>query len=314
MTRLAGMVLYLLAHTALAQSAGDCAHTAKAPSAQAGGPTLAQPVFKGCARDARCGATAQVCSWTFVASGNDLPREKHSAYKKTSIALSSGALVPAFDSDAPSGSTYSVKGCFRGSVRSAVVLQNNGALRSNALCLLGTPPANPVAASAPKAPAPVADLPKDAKVQRALILAAYSEGIKGYMFKYPSAVANFYRNGTLSNLNESLKALFRYGTLTGESMDFERGCAALQGATRQAIEPVMTRPGILWEDHRLVVGRGFEHHAIAIFRKGTSMEAGYVLDPWLSQTSDVNKAVFTFAAWKARVLYLVAFGKPRLED
>jgi hypothetical protein len=259
-----------------------------------------------------------VCSWTFSASGSDLPRERHSAYKSTFIVLSSGALVPAFDNDAPAGSTYSVKGCFRSndSVRSAVVLRTNTGLRSKALCLAGAPPASQgaVVAIVAPAPAPVAVLPKDAEAQRVLILAAFSEGMKGYMIKYPSAVADFYRNGALSNLNESLKALFRYGTLTGESMNFERGCAALQGATRQAIEPVLSRPGILWEARRLAVGNGFEHHAVALFRKGTSMEAGYVIDPWVSQTSDSKKAVFTFAAWKSRVLHLSLLGAPRLED
>ncbi len=307
--------------SALAESTNECAAGKDAPIRLTGGPTLERPTFKGCTRDAGCGASGSMCAWTFDAKGSDLPREKHAAYKKTLLVLPSGALIPAFDNEAPTGSTYSVKGCFRNpdaGVDSAVVLLTNRSLRSNALCLSNRPPKPPGTTSAPTvapaAPAVAPPLPSDAGAQRALIISAFAQGLKGYMIRYPSAVADFYHNGTLSNLNESFKAFFKYGKYTGESMNFERGCVAMQGATRAAIEPVMTRPGILWEAHRLVVGNVAEHHAVALYKKGASMEMGIVLDPWIAQTNDMAKSVFAFAAWKSKMFHLVMLGRPRLED
>jgi hypothetical protein len=152
-----------------------------------------------------------------------------------------------------------------------------------------------------------------ANEQYAAIIQAFEAGVGGYIQKYPSAVAEAYHNGTLSNLNESLKNLLGYGKGNGEGENFERGCVAMQGAAMAAVAPLVTQPDSLWVAERLMVGNGMEHHAVALHRKGRDLKSGFVLDAWIAQTNDPAKAVFTYDQWSGQMKGLALLGSPRVE-
>jgi hypothetical protein len=152
-----------------------------------------------------------------------------------------------------------------------------------------------------------------ASEQHAAIIQAFEAGVGGYIQKYPSAVADAYHNGTLSNLNESLKNLIGYGKGNGEGENFERGCVAMQGAAMAAVAPLVSKPDSLWVTERLMVGNGMEHHAVALHRKGRDLKSGYVLDAWIAQTSAPAKAVFDYDAWCGQMKGLSLLGAPRVE-
>ncbi|MBI3073553.1 MAG: hypothetical protein HYY84_15690 [Deltaproteobacteria bacterium] len=300
----------------------ECERVKVAPAKQTGGPTLKNVAFGSCVAETLCGDAGRVCTWTFGATGKKLPSTKHDAYKRTFLVLAGGTSVAPYDNAAPNKGTYTVKGCFMqtsGAVESAVYLKNTDGKRSAAVCLKGsiegatqsggattTPPP-------PVPPAPEA-LPNDADRQKWIILNAFTNGVKNYIIKYPSAVADYYSNGSLSNLNESFKALFQYGKALGEGENYERGCVAMQGATMSAINDTMKRPGILWTAKRLVVGNVFEHHAVALFLTGKTKESGFVIDPWVAQTHEITKAFFTWDEWLSKMWKLKVLKGPRFED
>lgn len=308
-------------HGSAFAAAPECGRISVAPSKQTGGPTLTSATFGNCVKESLCGDAGRVCTWTFPATGAKLPASKHDAYKRTFLVLAGGTSVAPYDNAAPSRGTYTVRGCFMqttGAVESAVYLKNTDGKRSNPICLKGAIEGTTTGSATPPPPAappPVVDaLPNDAEKQKWIVLNAFTNGVKNYIIKYPSAVADYYRNGSISNLNESFKALFQYGKALGEGEDYERGCVAMQGATMSAINDTMKRPGMLWTARRLVVGNVFEHHAVVLFLKGKQKESGFVLDPWVAQTHDITNAFFTWDAWSSKMWKLRVLKAARFED
>lgn len=173
------------------------------------------------------------------------------------------------------------------------------------------------AGDAARAQSSAANEDVDARRQLDEITAAFAAGVSGYMHANPSGVASFYKGlsfaGTLSNLNESLKAAFGYGKALGEKDNFERGCVAMQGATMAAIASLVGRPDSLWVAERVVVGSVMEHHAVSLHRKGQSMQSGIMLDPWIYQSTVRNESVFTFPEWKSHMRTLALLSAPRVE-
>ena len=149
--------------------------------------------------------------------------------------------------------------------------------------------------------------------QYAEIVKAFSAGVGGHIQKYPSAVADAYHNGTVSNINETLKNLLGYGKANGEGENFERGCVAMQGAAMAAVAPLVSKPDSLWVAERVVVGNGMEHHAVSLHRKGQDLKSGVMLDAWIAQTSDPSRAVFSYDDWASQMSGLSMLGAPRVE-
>jgi|GEM_PF-3243471 len=138
-----------------------------------------------------------------------------------------------------------------------------------------------------------------------------SQAVKSLHDKYPSAVADDYGNGTMTNIEDSFK-LFAGGNL-------ERGCLSHQQETLSALAPL--RPVL--EIKRLMIGKGMEHHAVIVYPKGADWKrAGVVLDGWPNQSHIPKKMAFTVDQWQSKffalrylVLNPILFQTgPRLED
>jgi hypothetical protein len=110
----------------------------------------------------------------------------------------------------------------------------------------------------------------------------------------PSNVsATFYGNGTMVNLEESIKAATH---LWGGS-DFKRGCVSHQNVTLNAVAKVLSRTTL--EFHGISVLRKVSpHHAVIVFPMGTDWrKTGVIFDGWIHQESAPDRMTFTFPDW-----------------
>lgn len=117
--------------------------------------------------------------------------------------------------------------------------------------------------------------------------------------RFPSAVADTYGNGTLTNIEDTVKW---FGT-----GDLERGCLSHQRLTYEAARRALD--GSSLEVAKVRIGTVLEHNAVVVYPKGTDWQrTGIVLDGWVRQKSALDKMVYTFPNW-------VRFGdRPRLVD
>jgi hypothetical protein len=138
-----------------------------------------------------------------------------------------------------------------------------------------------------------------------------SKAVKDLHDKYPSAVADAYGNGTMTNIEDSFK-LFGGGNL-------ERGCLSHQAVTFSALGPLSS----VLEVKKLMVGKGLEHHAVIVYPKGTDWQSsGVVLDGWPNQSAVPKSMTFTISQWQVKFFALrylalnpIIFQTgPRLED
>lgn len=116
-----------------------------------------------------------------------------------------------------------------------------------------------------------------------------SKAVRKLHAKYPSAVADAYGSGVMTNIEDTFK-LFGGGNL-------ERGCISHQSATLGAVRGA----GLdLLEVKPIMLGKGLEHHAVIVYPKsqGDWAKSGVVLDGWPSQSDAPAKMTFTYAQWR----------------
>lgn len=108
------------------------------------------------------------------------------------------------------------------------------------------------------------------------------------------------RSGTLSNLEAGLAYM---ATLGNSSLS--GGCVSMQAATARALRAA--GPGD-WQVEEIRVGSSIMgHSAVAVYAKGSSMEEGYVFDPWLRQAP----LVFSFEEWQGHFRIMSIMGGSR---
>ncbi len=136
-------------------------------------------------------------------------------------------------------------------------------------------------------------------------IAAASGAVRKLHDENPSSVsAAFYGNGTMVNLEESIKA----ATGLWGGSDMKRGCVSHQSVTLAAVRPVL-RNGPLEARGVFVVRGASPHHAVIVFPKGSDWKrTGVVFDGWIHQESDPAKMTYLFKDW-----YGVASWKVELE-
>lgn len=128
-------------------------------------------------------------------------------------------------------------------------------------------------------------------------LEAGSKAIAQLYAAHPSAVADAYGNGTMTNIEDTMK-LFGGGNL-------ERGCISHQQTTFDAAAPWLR--GSSLEIKKVRIGTVLQHNAVVIYPAGKDWkQSGIVFDSWLKQKSDLGRSIYTFKQW-------VSFGdRPRL--
>ncbi|MDP3543190.1 MAG: hypothetical protein Q8T11_12050 [Elusimicrobiota bacterium] len=128
-------------------------------------------------------------------------------------------------------------------------------------------------------------------------LEAASRAIATLYARHPSAVADAYGNGTMTNIEDTMK-LFGGG-------DLERGCISHQFRTFDAASARLAGSSLTVKKVR--IGTILQHNAVVIFPTGKDWkQSGIVLDAWLKQKADLARSVYTFKDW-------VSFGdRPRL--
>ncbi|MCX5794628.1 MAG: hypothetical protein NTY77_03925 [Elusimicrobia bacterium] len=150
------------------------------------------------------------------------------------------------------------------------------------------------------------DLPALAEAVRLASLA-----VQKLHAQHPSAVADAYGSGTMTNIEDSFK-LFAGGNL-------ERGCISHQSETIAALAGLRSA----LEVKKLMIGKGMEHHAVIVYPKGADWKrAGMVLDGWPNQSAVPKKMTFTIGQWQSKFFALrylmlnpIVFQTgPRLED
>ncbi len=108
------------------------------------------------------------------------------------------------------------------------------------------------------------------------------------------------RSGTLSNLEAGLAYM---ATLGNSSLS--GGCVSMQGETARVLRAVAD---VGWIVEELRVGSSvMGHSAVAVYASGSSMEQGYVFDPWLRQAP----LVFTFEEWQGHFRIMSIMGGAR---
>jgi hypothetical protein len=108
--------------------------------------------------------------------------------------------------------------------------------------------------------------------------------------KYPSAVADAYGSGTMTNIEDTFK-LFGGGNL-------ERGCISHQTVTFAAVKPVLAGSSLEVRKIRELSHGAFPHNAVVVFPKGADWKsAGVVFDGWKRQKSDPDKMTYLFKDW-----------------
>ncbi|MEK7390435.1 MAG: hypothetical protein AAB036_12155 [Elusimicrobiota bacterium] len=131
------------------------------------------------------------------------------------------------------------------------------------------------------------------------ILLAARGAVADLHVRNPSAVADAYGNGVMTNIEDTLK-LFGEGAL-------ERGCVSHQSVTFDAVKPAAKDSSL--QVKKIRIRTVFQHNAVIVFPKGSDWkQSGVVLDGWIRQKSDLDKMVYAFRKW-------VGFGdRPRLID
>jgi hypothetical protein len=138
---------------------------------------------------------------------------------------------------------------------------------------------------------------------------AASAAIRDLYAKHPSAVADAYGMGSMTNIEDTFK-LFGGGNL-------ERGCISHQTTTFEAVQPVLRNGSMVIRKIR--IGTVLQHNAVIVFPKPSDAVAadpdkltahwkrtGVIFDAWLRQKSDPAKMTYLFKKW-------ISFGdRPRL--
>ena len=138
---------------------------------------------------------------------------------------------------------------------------------------------------------------------------AASKAVNDLHIKYPSAVADAYGSGTMTNIEDTFK-LFGGGNL-------ERGCISHQTVTFDAVSPVLHVSSLVVRKIR--IGTALQHNAVVVFPKPDAAVAadadklkahwkrtGVIFDGWIRQKSDPAKMTYLFKKW-------ISFGdRPRL--
>ncbi len=108
------------------------------------------------------------------------------------------------------------------------------------------------------------------------------------------------RSGTLSNLEAGLAYMASLGNTS-----LSGGCVSMQAETARVLRAAATG-GWIVEEIRIgsnVMG----HSAVAVYPGGSSMEQGYVFDPWLRQ----SPLVFDFEEWQGHFRIMSIMGGAR---
>jgi len=131
---------------------------------------------------------------------------------------------------------------------------------------------------------------------------AASRAVEELHQKFPSAVADAYGNGTMTNIEDTFK-LFGGGSL-------ERGCLSHQAATYDAVRPVLANGSLEVHKVRINATVAFPHNAVVVVPKGKDYrKSGVVFDGWKRQKSAPDKMTYLFADWQGALDV-----KPRLVD
>ena len=106
--------------------------------------------------------------------------------------------------------------------------------------------------------------------------------------RHPSAVADAYGNGTMTNMEDTFK-LFGGGAL-------ERGCISHQSTVFDAAKNVAGRS---LQVSKIRYGLPpLQHNAVVVFPRGTDwMFTSLVLDPWLRQKCTPDKMTYLYENW-----------------
>lgn len=133
-------------------------------------------------------------------------------------------------------------------------------------------------------------------------IAAASKAVADLHAKYPSAVADAYGNGTMTNIEDTFK-LFGGGNL-------ERGCISHQTVTFDAVSSALRKSSLVVRKIREESTLAFPHNAVIVFPKPSAevaadpkqLEAywrrtGVVFDGWKRQKSDSDKMTYLFKDW-----------------
>jgi hypothetical protein len=131
---------------------------------------------------------------------------------------------------------------------------------------------------------------------------AASKAVAKLHAQYPSAVADAYGNGAMTNLEDTFK-LFGGGNL-------ERGCISHQSVTFDAVKPVLAGTSLVVRKVRELSTGAFPHNAVIVFPQPSEevaadpkkLEAhwrrsGVVFDGWKRQKSDPDKMTYLFKDW-----------------
>lgn len=119
-------------------------------------------------------------------------------------------------------------------------------------------------------------------------LEAGSKAIAALYAEHPSAVAEAYGNGTITNIEDTMK-LFGGGRL-------ERGCISHQQTTFDAVSPVLR--GSSLEVKKIRIGTVLQHNAVVIYPVGKDWkQSGIIFDSWLKQKADLGRSIYTFKKW-----------------
>lgn len=119
-------------------------------------------------------------------------------------------------------------------------------------------------------------------------LEAGSKAIAALYAAHPSAVADAYGNGTITNIEDTMK-LFGGGKL-------ERGCISHQDTTFYAIAPTLAKSSLVVKKIR--IGTVLQHNAVVIYPDGKDWkQSGIIFDSWLKQKADLGRSVYTLKKW-----------------
>ena len=121
------------------------------------------------------------------------------------------------------------------------------------------------------------------------LVQAASDAVARLHARYPSATADAYGNGTMTNIEDTFK-LFGGGNL-------ERGCISHQSETFGALQPLLVKKSLVVKKIRYGLPPT-QHNAVIVFPAGTDWKyTGVVFDAWLKQKSDPDKMVYLYEDW-----------------